>query len=83
MNDKEILKILDKYPNVCLYLNGHNHKGDYKLMGKRHHLNLRGMQNFADSWYQLDFYQDKIKVFQAEKTSTPVYELSIDQSWKK
>ena len=77
-NDKEILDILDQYPNIILYLNGHNHMGDYKLMGKRHHLNLRGMQNFANSWYQLDFYQDKIKVYQAENTTKPVYELKVN-----
>ena len=82
LNDTEILKILDQYPNICIYLNGHAHGGDYKLMGKRHHLNLRGMQGDADAWYKIDFYSDTIKVFQAEKTSKPIYELKIDKSWQ-
>jgi hypothetical protein len=40
------------------------------------------MQGDADAWYQIDFYSDTIKVFQAEKTSKPIYELKIDKSWQ-
>ena len=46
---------------------------------KRHHLNLKGMQEEDDSWYQIDFSPEIIKVYQAENLETPVYELKV--SW--
>ena len=80
LNSAELLSILKQYPNVVLWLNGHNHAGDYALMGTRHHLNLKGMQNEDDNWYQLDFSPTKITVFQAEDLTTPKYELDI--AWR-
>lgn len=80
-NAGEMLALLDQYPNVVLWLNGHKHSGDYKMVGKRHHLNLKGMQEEDDHWYQLDFTPEKVTVFQAENVETPVFELDI--SWSK
>lgn len=80
LNSAEMNKVLDGFPNVVLWLNGHNHKGGYEKRGSRHHLNLKGMQNEADNWYEIAFSLDKITVFQAEETETPVYELKMS-SW--
>ena len=77
LNSVEMLDILNGYPNVAMWLDGHNHSGEYDLEGRRHHLNLKGMQNEATSWYQLDFSSAKITVYQAENTTTPVYDLNI------
>ena len=76
-NAAHIREILGKYPNMRLWLNGHNHSGAYKYEFNRHHLNLKGMQEGADRWYQLDFSPDRLMVFQAEDTINPVYDLDI------
>lgn len=77
LNSGQVLSLLENYPNVVLWLNGHDHEGGYQRMGKRHHLNLKGMQNEDDNWYQLDFAPDVIRVYQADNLKTPVYELEV------
>ena len=77
LNSEEMLTLLDQYPNVILWLNGHNHKGSYARAGTRHHLNLKGMQEGDDNWYQLDFSPEKITVYQAEDLTSPRYELDV------
>jgi calcineurin-like phosphoesterase family protein len=77
LNSREMLTLLDTYPNVVMWLNGHNHKGDYAKVGNRHHLNLKGMQNEGENWYQMDFTSNQIAVYQAENLDTPKYELDI------
>lgn len=77
LNSAEMLGLLDGYPNVILWLNGHHHSGGYAMDGTRHHLNLKGMQNEDEHWYQIDFSADRIKVYQAEDTTTPKYDLDI------
>jgi hypothetical protein len=37
------------------------------------------MQNEAENWYQLDFSPSKITVYQAENTTTPVFDLDISR----
>lgn len=78
-NAEQVVALLDTYPNVVMWLHGHTHKGGYVKMGNRHHLNLKGMQNEADNWYQIDFSPEMIKVYQAENLETPVHELKL--SW--
>lgn len=75
LNGREVLDVLDSYPNVVLWLNGHNHQGDYAKLGTRHHLTLKGMQNEAENWYQVDFSPGRITVYQAEELTTPVHDL--------
>ena len=77
LNSREMLTLLDAYPNVVMWLNGHNHGGGYAKVGNRHHLNLKGMQNEAENWYQMDFSSDRITVYQAENLDTPKFELDI------
>ena len=60
-------------------MNGHDHRGAYQKIGKRHHLNLKGMQNEGNHWYQIDFNPESITIYQAEDLKTPKYELKL--SW--
>lgn len=78
-NASEVTTILDGYRNVVLWLNGHNHGGGYAQMGWRHHLNLKGMQEEGDRWYEIAFSQNGALVYQAENTTTPVYDLDISR----
>lgn len=42
-NSEEVLEILTKYNCVKLYLNGHNHAGNYAFQNGIHFVNLKGM----------------------------------------
>ena len=77
LNAEEVLSLLDQYPNIALWLNGHNHRGNYTKIGARHHLTLKGMQNGGKHWYQITFSPTGIKVYQAENTKDPLYTLSL------
>ena len=49
-NSQELQDIINGYSNnVVMWINGHNHAGDYVKLGERHHLGLKGMQNDADA----------------------------------
>ncbi|MBX2814855.1 MAG: metallophosphoesterase [Saprospiraceae bacterium] len=42
-NDQEIVDLIEKYPNVKGYINGHNHKGNYGQIKGVHYLTMKGM----------------------------------------
>ncbi|MBL7076631.1 MAG: metallophosphoesterase [Kiritimatiellae bacterium] len=79
LNSTEMLDIVNGYSNVVMWLNGHNHSGDYALEGRRHHVNLKGMQNEAENWYEIEFSPDRVLVYKAEETNTPVHDLDISR----
>ncbi|MGB2403620.1 MAG: metallophosphoesterase [Akkermansiaceae bacterium] len=76
-NAAEMTTLLNQFPNVVMWLNGHNHAGGYANIEGRHHLNLKGMQNEAKNWYQIDFGSESITVYQAEDLEKPKYELKL------
>lgn len=76
-NAEEMTTLLAQFPNVVMWLNGHNHQGGYAKIGTRHHLNLKGMQNEGHHWYQIDFSPKQITVYQAEDLKTPKHVLEI------
>ena len=76
-NAVEMTTLLNSFPNVVMWLNGHNHAGGYANIEGRHHLNLKGMQNGAANWYQIDFGSESITVYQAEDLEKPKYELKL------
>ena len=73
-NTVELQKLLEKYSNVKVYLNGHNHDGDYVYKNGIHYLTFKAMVNSADSSaYAIGkFYQDSlvIKGYEKEKNRT-------------
>ena len=79
-NSGEMLDILDGYPNVVMWLDGHSHGGSYFQQNDRHHMNLKGMQEGADRWYQLTFSPQIIYVYQAENTTTPTNTFDISRA---
>ena len=42
-NSEEVLAVLTKHNNIKLYMNGHNHAGNYALSNGVHFVNLKGM----------------------------------------
>jgi len=73
-NTVELQQLLEKYNNVKVFLNGHNHDGDYVYKNKIHYLTFKAMVNSADSSaYAIGkFYKDSlvIKGYGKEKNRT-------------
>ena len=42
-NSTQLISLIDKYPNVKFYFNGHNHNGDYAERKGVHYLTFKGM----------------------------------------
>lgn len=42
-NSAQFISLIDKYPNVKFYFNGHNHNGDYAERNGVHYLTFKGM----------------------------------------
>ena len=52
-NAEEIIDLIEKYSVVKLYLNGHNHQGNYGLRNGTHYLTLKGMVDTDESAYSV------------------------------
>jgi predicted phosphodiesterase len=63
-NDKDIVTLIARYPNVVAYMNGHQHKGNYTVNEGCHYLNLKGMVETADksAFAIVRCYSDRIEV---------------------
>lgn len=48
-NYEELLTLIDQYPCVKFYFNGHNHNGGYVQKNGVHYLNFKGMVDTQDS----------------------------------
>ncbi|GLR18816.1 metallophosphoesterase [Portibacter lacus] len=63
-NAKELVSIIDPYDNVILYMNGHNHKGNYTTQNGTHYVNFKGMvETEKDTAYAtVDCYADRVEI---------------------
>jgi predicted phosphodiesterase len=62
-NAGEVLSCIVPHASVKLWLNGHNHDGNYGVVSGIHCLNLKGMLDTeATSYAVLSFYADRIAV---------------------
>ena len=52
-NAKEIIDTIELFPCVKAYINGHNHKGNYKMKNGVHYLTLKGMVDTEKPSYAL------------------------------
>ncbi|MBX3178264.1 MAG: hypothetical protein KF886_12955 [Candidatus Hydrogenedentes bacterium] len=50
-NAEEILALVDEYPCVKAYINGHNHKGAYAERNGVHYVTFKGMVDTAENSY--------------------------------
>lgn len=63
LNDKEIMDMIESYPNVVLYLCGHFHPGNYVAQNGVHYLTVPGMLEGDDNSYGIaHFYEDHIEI---------------------
>jgi len=62
-NDADILKLVSSYSAVKIWLNGHNHDGNYAEYKGIHFLTLKGMVDTEETSYsKIDFKEDTIIV---------------------
>jgi len=50
-NAREIVEMIEKYPNVRAYISGHNHAGSYQVKKNIHYLTLKGMVETEQTSY--------------------------------
>lgn len=62
-NAPAVMAMLERHPSVKLWLDGHNHDGNYGERAGIHYLNLKAMLDTTDTAYaRLDFFPDRIEV---------------------
>jgi len=62
-NAKEVIGIIEQYPCVKAYMNGHNHDGNYGIKNGIHYLTFKGMVDTEKSSYGVvKVFQDHLQV---------------------
>ena len=63
-NDSIIVSLLEGYPNVVAYINGHEHNGDYGYRNGIHYYTQKAMVDFPDenSFSILEIYAHEIRL---------------------
>jgi predicted phosphodiesterase len=62
-NAPAVMALLDQHSSVKVWLDGHNHEGNYGVRNGIHYLNLKAMLDTPETAYaRLDFYRDRIIV---------------------
>jgi len=63
-NSEEVLTILTKYSCVKMYMNGHNHAGNYAFQNGIHFVNVKGMveTETENAFSVISFANDKIEI---------------------
>lgn len=63
-NATEVVTLLDKYDNIAVYMNGHNHQGNYAVSHGTHYVNFKGMvETENESAYAiLSCHNDRVEI---------------------
>jgi manganese-dependent ADP-ribose/CDP-alcohol diphosphatase len=62
-NAGEMVELIEAYPCVKAYINGHNHAGNYALKNGIHYLTLKGMVDTLQTSYAvMHVYDDRLEV---------------------
>lgn len=62
-NAPDVIAVLERHPAMKIWLNGHNHDGNYGVKDGIHYLNLKGMLDTTETAYAtLDFHADSVAV---------------------
>ena len=64
LNQEEVLMLIKNYKGVKLWINGHNHDGNYGLFGDIHFLNVKGMVEGEHdlAWSVVHIYENTIEI---------------------
>lgn len=60
-NAPELIALLERHPSVKIWLDGHNHEGNYGVRAGIHYVNLKAMLDTPETSYALlDFHADRV-----------------------
>ncbi len=64
LNDKVLLDLISKYPCVKMWINGHNHDGNYGMYHHRHFVNLKGIVDteFETAFSIFELFENHIRI---------------------
>ena len=63
-NDADVIAVLEQYPSVKAYFNGHHHDGNYGKKENIHYVNFKGMVDTQDenTFAVVEVYDDRLEV---------------------
>ncbi|WP_442679384.1 metallophosphoesterase [Sphingomonas sp. ASY06-1R] len=62
-NAGDVIAMLERHPSAKIWLDGHNHEGNYGLRDGIHYVNLKAMLDTEQTAYAyLHFYQDRVEL---------------------
>ena len=63
-DDERLVEMLTSHDNFAMYMNGHNHAGNYGQVGNQHFVNFKGMVETADTtaYSVVEVYDDRIEI---------------------
>ncbi len=62
-NAPAVIALLERHPSVKIWLDGHNHEGNYRLRAGIHYVNLKAMLDTDETAYAfLDFFRDRVRL---------------------
>ncbi len=62
-NAADVIALLERHPSAKIWLDGHNHEGNYGLRAGIHYVNLKAMLDTEQTAYAyLDFFPDRVVV---------------------
>jgi hypothetical protein len=63
-DDARLVELLTSYDNFLLYINGHNHAGNFGAVGRKYFINFKGMVETPDTtaFSIVDVYDDRIGI---------------------
>ena len=70
----EMLEVIDRYPEVVAWFNGHNHKGNYEVRNGVHYLTVRGIVETADTsaFASVAVFPDRLEITGSEREPSRV-----------
>ena len=62
-NAPAVITLLERHPSAKIWLDGHNHDGNYGVRGGIHYVNLAAMLDTGETSYaRLDVFPDRVLV---------------------
>lgn len=60
-NAPEVIAVLERHPSAKIWLDGHNHDGNYGVRNGIHYVNMKAMLDTTETSYaRLDFFPDQV-----------------------
>lgn len=63
-NDREVIALIDRFPCVAAWFNGHHHRGNYAQRGHCHYVNFKGMVETVEhtAFAIVTLHEDRIEI---------------------